>query len=252
MRELLLGKNSLLFFLIVFLSNVIQCITGFAGTALAMPFSLMLVDFAVAKPILNVLGLVASFGVVLSNPKAINRHELCKILSVMLMGILAGLIVTNYVQLQAGALYKILGAVVLAFTAMGALNFFRSDGLPLKREKTGLESYFILAVAGVVHGMFVCGGPLLVVYATKTLKDKDEFRTTLSAVWIVLNFIIFISDLQSGYFVLSTNAMMTVSLAILLFAMLAGNFIASKLNKKFFMALTYVLMVASAILLLVK
>ena len=252
MRELLLGKNSLLFFLIVFLSNVIQCITGFAGTTLAMPFSLMLVDFTVAKPVLNVLGLAASLGVVLSNPKAINRHELCKILSVMLVGILGGLILTHYISLQAGALYKILGAAVIAFTVMGAANIFKKEELPLKREKTGIASYFILAVSGIVHGMFVCGGPLLVVYAAKTLKDKDEFRTTLSAVWLVLNFIIFVSDIQSGYFIPATNAIMTVSLVILLLAMVTGNFIARKLNKKVFMILTYLLMAISGILLLIK
>lgn len=48
-----------LFFLIIFLTNIIQGITGFAGTILAMPPSLMLVGYNTAKPILNVLGLLS-------------------------------------------------------------------------------------------------------------------------------------------------------------------------------------------------
>lgn len=250
MTSQLLERNSILFFLVVFLSNVIQCITGFAGTTLAMPFSLMLVDFAVAKPILNVLGLAASIGVVLSNPKAINKHEFCKILSFMLVGIIGGLILTSYVSIEAGILYKVLGIVVIAFTIMGFGNVLSK--YPQTSKKTGVLSYIVLAVSGMVHGMFVCGGPLLVVYASKALPDKDEFRTTLSAIWLVLNSIILATDVQSGYFVESTNAMMSISMAVLLFAMVVGNFIARKMNKKVFMILTYILMAISGLSLLIK
>lgn len=234
----------------MFISNVIQCITGFAGTTLAMPFSLILVDFAVAKPILNVLGLAASVGVVLSNPKAINKHEFCKILSFMLVGILAGLILTYYVSLEAGVLYKILGTVVLAFTIIGFGNVFSK--YPAVNKKPNVLSYIVLAVAGTVHGMFVCGGPLLVVYASKALPEKEQFRTTLSAVWVVLNSIILASDIEAGYFVTGTNAMLSVSMAVLLIAMVVGNFIAMKMNKKVFMILTYILMAVSGISLLIK
>ena len=37
--------NTVLFYIIIFLTNVIQGITGFAGTILAMPPSLILVGF---------------------------------------------------------------------------------------------------------------------------------------------------------------------------------------------------------------
>ena len=47
--------NTVLFYIIIFLTNVIQGITGFAGTILAMSPSLILVGYDVAKPILNVL-----------------------------------------------------------------------------------------------------------------------------------------------------------------------------------------------------
>ena len=49
--------NYILFLLVILLTNIIQGITGFAGTILAMPPGLMLVGYPVAKPVLNVLGL---------------------------------------------------------------------------------------------------------------------------------------------------------------------------------------------------
>ena len=47
--------KELLFYIVILLANIIQGITGFAGTILAMPFSLILVGYDVAKPVLNVL-----------------------------------------------------------------------------------------------------------------------------------------------------------------------------------------------------
>ena len=51
--------NLVCFYLVIFLSNIIHGITGFAGTILAMPFGLMLVGYATAKPVMNVLGLLS-------------------------------------------------------------------------------------------------------------------------------------------------------------------------------------------------
>ena len=40
--------KELLFFVTIFLANIIQGITGFAGTILAMPFGIMLMGYDVA------------------------------------------------------------------------------------------------------------------------------------------------------------------------------------------------------------
>lgn len=58
----------------------------------------------------------------------------------------------------------------------------------------------ILLLAGVIHGMFVSGGALLVVYAAQVLKEKEEFRATLAPVWVVLNSILLVSQVRQGVF----------------------------------------------------
>ena len=256
------ATNSLLFYGVVFLSNVIQCITGFAGTVLAMPFSLMLVGYGVAKPVLNALGAAASVGVVASAPKKVNVYQFSKTLSVMLVGMLIGTIVTSFAELSGDVLYILLGVAVILFTALGCLNEFfikrpMASLMPRGRatatdiaEDAGL--LLTLVVAGLVHGLFVCGGPLLVLYADRVLKDKQEFRTTLSAVWIVLNSLILVSDGIAGYFTPATVGMLAISMVALLGAALIGNLIADKLNRKVFMILTYALMLASGVALLAK
>lgn len=258
----MLATNDLLFYGVVFISNIIQCITGFAGTVLAMPVSLMLVGYAVAKPVLNALGAAASVGVIASAPDRLNFGEFTKMLSIMLVGMLAGTLIQNFCELTAGSLYIMLGVAVIAFTAIGFANEFvfkkpMASLLPKRVESAadvmeGAGEILTLALAGLVHGMFVCGGPLLVLYADRTLKDKQEFRTTLSAVWIVLNGLILVNDALAGYFVPSTVTALAFGMIALLAAALVGNLIARKLSRKVFMVITYILMLVSGISLLAK
>lgn len=253
----MLATNDLLFLTVVFISNIIQCITGFAGTVLAMPVSLMLVGYAVAKPVLNALGAAASVGVVASAPRRVNFGEFAKMLSLMLAGMLAGTLIQTFCELTAGSLYIMLGVAVIAFTVIGFLNEFvfkkpMASLLPRHRKGAidvmdGAGEVLTLLLAGLVHGMFVCGGPLLVLYADRVLKDKQEFRTTLSAVWIVLNGIILINDALAGYFVPSTVTALAFGMIALLAAALVGNLIAQKLSRKVFMIITYILMLVSGI-----
>lgn len=55
---------------------MIQGITGFAGTILAMPPSLILVGYDVAKPILNVLGILAGVYVFVTQWKHVDWKQL--------------------------------------------------------------------------------------------------------------------------------------------------------------------------------
>ena len=84
------------FLLILFLSNVIQGITGFAGTILAMPPSLILVGYYAAKPVLNVLGLLSGIYVFAGNRKKVLWDELKQIVTVMSIGIAAGILLKGY------------------------------------------------------------------------------------------------------------------------------------------------------------
>ena len=247
--------KDILFIIVVFVANVIQSITGFAGTVLAMPFSIMLVGYDTAKPILNVLGIVLSLGVIGLNHKSLNKKEFFKIIAIMLAGMVAGYFITTRFDLKAGLLYKLLGVIVLLFMGIGVFNSYSEKYRSKKKEtneKTSFLAYLVLVVAGVVHGMFVCGGPLLVVYASEKIKGRDEFRVTVSAVWAVLNSIILFSDVKAGLFNHKTVILLAVCIVLLFGALWLGNILFRHINKKWFMIITYVLMGISGISLLVK
>lgn len=248
--------KSFWFLIIVLAANVIQCITGFAGTVLAMPFSIMLVGFDVARPILNVLGIIASVIIVWQKKDCVNKKELLKITCIMLAGMVPGFLIINRFSVNSGPLYKILGIVVIGFTVLGIVRSRNQSKNGAKARHGGrlndIVMYALLLVSGVVHGMFVCGGPLLVVYANDKLKESDEFRSTVSAVWIILNSINMFTDMGAGRFNKSTLILLAASTAMLFLAMFIGNLIYKHMNKKAFMVLTYTLMAISGLSLLVK
>lgn len=251
----MLNVRNFWFFIVVLAANIIQCITGFAGTVLAMPFSIMLVGFDVARPILNVLGIVASVIIVAQKRQFVNKKELLKITCIMLAGMVPGFLIINHFSVNSGALYKTLGIIVIGFTALGIIRSRRQDKNNVKKQKrlfNDIVMYGLLLLSGIVHGMFVCGGPLLVVYANDKLKDSDEFRSTVSAVWIVLNSINMFTDIGAGRFNGNTVILLLISTAVLFLAMLIGNLIYKHMNKKAFMVLTYTLMAISGVSLLVK
>ena len=214
-----------LFLLVIFFANVMQTITGFAGTVLAMPFSILIMGSDFSRVVLNILGILASLGVVILNRKAINWKEVLKMCLIMLVGMVGGYLILGLVDISKQVLLFILAGFVLLFTGIGCFNtFVKKEGLqeqamPEKQKITmpgfmattitvtpiteepkeeerevvvhDVESpvifkdpwykevllYGLLLVAGIVHGMYVCGGPLLIIYATKKLKNKDKCYT---------------------------------------------------------------------------
>ena len=105
--------NYILFLLIILFTNIIQGITGFAGTILAMPPSLMLVGYPVAKPVLNVLGLLSGIYVFAGKHGSVCWKELKKIVAVMAAGIIGGILIKGLFAGKEQALYKILGVFIV-------------------------------------------------------------------------------------------------------------------------------------------
>lgn len=242
--------KKIFFLIIVFLTNIIQGITGFAGTMLAMPPSVMLVGFDTAKPILNALGLLSGIYIVAANRKSVNKKEFLKIVAVMSVGMIAGFVLRRVLSGRERVLYILLGAVVI-FTALSGIykSFLRKGG---GRSHGKAMSALLLTAAGVTHGMFVCGGPLLVSYMTGKVSDKQEFRATLSACWIVLNGIILADDIRTGLWSGELILLFCISAVILFAAMFIGSLLCKKMSRGLFMKITYVLLIVSGALLFIK
>lgn len=253
------------FFIVILLSNIIQGITGFAGTILAMPFSVKLVGIETAVPVLNLLGLLSGIYVFVGNYKSVDKKVLRHVVIVMGMSLLGGIFLKRLLSGKPHLLYMILGSIVLIIAVQGLVKTFFSNHKKDKEPRINPNSdktetsllknallNLLLVAAGVVHGMFVCGGPLLISYMTRKLYDKSAFRATISTVWIFLNGMLFVSHIISGAWTLPVIRSGVCSIPFLLSGMFIGGKLYSKMSQEFFIRLTYVLLLIAGISLFTK
>lgn len=237
-----MGVQECIILATVFLANIVEGVTGFAGTMLAMPVAMKMVGITDARIALNVVSLFVSGSIMMKNLQDIRWKEVVKISTLMLMGALLGLyILKNIPVSQLSVLYGV-------FIIIVALK-----GLLIKWQ-IRLPNWALTAAvltAGVIHGMFLSGGALLVVYAIIVLKDKSVIRATLAPVWIILNVFLLIQDVASS--ALSSRSLMLGMLCIpaTALALFLGNQIHKKISETLFIKLTYVLLVFSGLTLLV-
>ncbi len=234
--------KTVLFLLVVFGTNVIQGITGFAGTLLAMPPSMMLLGVEPAKAILNAMGLAASLAIVWQDRKSVNVKQLRRMVLFMTLGIVLGLLLLQLVRID--FLLVIYGIFLLVFALFKL--FSKGTG----RVLSPALGVLILIAAGVIHGMFISGGSLLVIYAVNALPEKKEFRATLSGVWVVLNSLLLIQHGTQGYFTSSTLWLTLICLVPLFLGVKLGGILHEKVNQATFLRVTYVLLAISGGMLL--
>lgn len=238
--------NRLLFYLVILLSNIIQGITGFAGTILAMPFSIRLVGIDTAVPVLNVLGLLSGIYVFVGNRKSVDKKVLKSVLCFMGVGVLSGLGLKALLSGKPKLLYFLLGAIVLAVSFHGFYKWLRGSETSAMTSQGHPQNRFfgilLLFTAGVIHGMFVCGGPLLISFLTKKLPEKAAFRATISTIWIFLNGVILIVQICEGKWDPELIMTTLITLPFLFAGMFTGGLLYKKMSQRFFVLLTYILL----------
>lgn len=228
----------LLFLLTIFVTNTIQVITGFAGAMLAMPPAIRLIGVSAAKVVVTVVSGASCVYVVVRCWRDIEEKELLKILALMGIGMFAGVRFFHVMKLD--ILLKFYGVFIILI-ALKKLFVLRKFQLP-----PGVL-YLCLLAAGFIHGIFVSGGSFLVVYAVWALKDKEKFRATVSAVWMVLNSFLLFDYWKAGYFTAETNGVLALSFIPFLLAVFLGNRLVKRITMEKFLLLTYILLLASGV-----
>ena len=231
-----------LFLAAFFFAYTVQAITGFAGNIFAMPVGTTLLGLESTVSILNAMGFFACGLLTALNIKSVNWRELGKILGVMIVFMVLGIWLDTLVPLH--ILLKIYGVIIVI---IGIKNL----AVPQQKFMPEWALWIILALAGLLQGMFVSGGALLVIYAVQKLTDKEQFRATLSAVWSILNLLYAGAQLYQGHFTHEVWVMVLCCVPLIVLATVVGGKLAKRISQERFLKLTYVLLLVIGTVLLV-
>ncbi|MDD2978974.1 MAG: sulfite exporter TauE/SafE family protein [Hespellia sp.] len=226
------------FLIVIFFANAIQAVTGFAGTVLAMPPSMYLIGMDNAKVVIGAITLLSGLLIAVSNYKSIQWKEFTKMAVFMFAGMIIG--TKLYSVLPSDMLLKVYGFIILA---VACKNLF----LKSERELARVLLPGVLLAAGIVHGMFLSGGALLVIYAVQVLKNKEEFRATVALIWVFLNTFLMVGQLREGLYTPGNIHLILLSLIPLLLATWVGGKLAKQMKQSTFLTLTYILLIISGV-----
>ncbi len=169
--------------LFIFAGFTLEAITGFGGTVIALALGALLLPIGTLVPLLVPLSMVLGLVMVWRHRGHIDRRLLWRIvLPGMASGTVLGYLLRPWLN---EALMRQLFGVLIAGFAVRELWRLRHSVTPRARPPWLTQG--LTALAGVTHGLFASGGPLLVVALAGLSLNKATFRITLIVVWLFLD-----------------------------------------------------------------
>lgn len=242
LMSLSLSLKFVIFAAAIFVSNIVQALTGFAGVMLSIPPSMLLFGPDMAIAVINALCWGVSVVLAWRNRRYLNLKGVLTIVGFMLAGMAIGVKLYSLVSPQiVGPVY---GGIIVAAALKNLLV------KPSEKPMSHWLSAVILIGAGIIHGMFASGGALLVVYLAATYHNKYTFRANVAAVWSCLNLVLMFKDFEKGMFNAQAFHLMLIAIIPLLLAVYIGNKIHSRINQRMFNYSTYGLLLLSGAMIL--
>lgn len=231
--------RDILVFAILFAANLLQAITGFAGTLISMPPTMKLIGVDEAKALLNVIAQISSLMIVVTGFRHINWKEFVKMFVLMALGMLVGIKIFEVFPMN--QLLVIYGIMIILI-ALEKLFVKKEIKMP------DIAMLLVIFAAGIIHGMFVSGGALLVIYASTVLKEKEEFRATIALIWVTIGCYITGMQVQAGHFNSHVIFLMLAGIIPVFVGTWIGTKMVKKIRQDIFMKITYILLLLSGIM----
>jgi len=227
----------------------IEALAGFGSTVLTVAFGAQLVPLEVLLPSVVPVNLGLSAYMVARHFRHVDRHLLLReVLPLMGLGFPLGFFAfAELIGDRDATLKAALGALIVALAGTELLRS-RRPPTPLPRGLAPL----LLGLAGVIHGAYGSGGPLLVYVLARRGAEKAVFRATLSAVWLVLGVALFGGYLAEGLITAETLGTSALLVPSLLLGLVLGERAHARVDAASFRLLTLVLLLAGGALLLAR
>lgn len=211
----------LLYLILVFSFNMIQTIGACAGSMLAMPFAIALLGGDSARVVINAVGFVSFIYPLLRCYRDVNWKEVIKIAIFMAVGVLLA-------QRMIDVLYQPVILLLYSLLVIGAAlrNFFMKKTIRLPE----ILDYLVLLAAGLIHGAFLSGGALLILYSMSHLKGKQEQRGSLSFIWMILNSYMLVLFTRQGLYSGDNLHLVLIGLIPALAGVLLGDRLQERLD----------------------
>jgi uncharacterized membrane protein YfcA len=228
----------------IFLAYTLEAITGFGSIVIALSLSAQLVPIDVVLPVLVPLSVCMSSYLVWQHRRNIDRELLLRtILPGMVLGTLAGYGIKPY--LDEVLLKQLFGLLILWFASRELWKLRHTE---TQRIRPRWLTNLLTGAAGLSHGLFASGGPLLVYSLAGVALNKARFRATLVTVWLTLNGLLSVVFLLDGR-LLPALPKVAAYLPLLAVGVWLGEHLHHKVSERHFRIAIYCLLIVTGALL---
>lgn len=230
--------------IIIFLSGLIQGITSFGFSLIAVPLLGLFLSLKIIVPLLIIFSFILN-GIILYQLRSyINFKE---IIILIIAAAIATPIGTNVLITIDESILKLLVGVIVLFSS---IMFKFGLTVKIKNEK---KAYFPVGfISGLLNGSVSLSGPPVILFLTNQKKNKQVFRATLTSFFFTLNIITIIVFMYNGLITPRVLKLSSVLLPGLIIGSLIGIKIGNHVKEKVFVNLTIVLIASMGILSIVS
>lgn len=167
----------------IWLAFTSEAITGFGSIVIAVALGSLLFPIPELLPVLVPLSVFMTTFMVIKFRRDIDLSLLFRsILPFMATGMVLGIFLLEV--LSSDALKSLFALLVIWFAGRELYKMYR--GIALKPKPSWWQPLWTF-FAGITHGLFASGGPLLVYSLNSKQVPKAQFRATMVSVWFGLN-----------------------------------------------------------------
>lgn len=237
----------LLFF--AFVAYLSMAFAGFGGIIIPITLGAHFYPMKWMITILVPLVLLSNVYIIILHHRYIDWQVLLKkVLPLMFFGLVIGIVIFNWVQ---GDLLKKMLGVLVVFLSSRELYFLYGK-TNSQTSITKIKSGLYIFSAGIVHGVFASGGPLLVYALSKINLLKSVFRSTLAVVWFTMNILLIVSYIFSGRLNAASIKFSLMCIPSLVLGLLIGDFLHHRVDEKPFKVFVFIILTLSGFSIVIK
>lgn len=221
---------------IIFAAGIIQGITGFGFSLLAVPLLAFFLPLQTVTPLLIVFSLATNALVLYETRKNV---KIGKVWIMVLFGIIGTPIGAFALKFADANVLKAVVGIIIFLTALAMLKGFK---LAIKKEKAsqGIVGF----ASGVLNGSLTLSGPPIVLFMSNQGADKNAFRANITAYLFILNIFAVITMYAGGFLTDDVSNLVAVLLPALAVGVVLGILIARKVKEDLFKKIVLYLIIA--------
>lgn len=236
---------------IVLFAYLIGTAIGFASSILTVTIAAIFMDIKFLVPVVVPLNIVIYAYLLARYHEAIERRLLLRtILPLTLCGLPIGLLTFRFVEMENRK--WVFGLFVVALAVLELIRLARAKDAANTRARPlgSIWTVLLLFCGGILQGLWVSGGPMIAYWASRNLASKGGFRTTLAALWLILNVVILIGHLSLGVAGVDSFKQALFLLPVLVVAVILGEMLYGRLSERKFKILVYVILAIAGLTLI--